>query len=1371
MSFRRRALDTALRLLTLGAVLVAGLFPRGAPPAAVAAPSVPLRTQAVAPPPASPLVPPGFVDEIVIDNLYFPTDFAFGNDGSVWVSEKWGIVKAFPSINSSSFAYALDISAEVHDQEDRGLLSLALHPNFPTTPYVYLLYTYNSAPFTTTVPLWPDFTCPWPPGVPEEPGCTVLGKLARFTATQLSTYPQLVNKVDLITDWCTQFGTHSVGTVLFGPDGMLYVSGGDGAGYLTIDYGQYGASPASGQPRNPCGDPPGGVGGEMTPPTAEGGALRAQDAWTPGDPLGLGGTVIRIDPNSGAGVPGNPLYDPANPFANTSRVIAYGFRQPLRMTFRPGTSELWVGDVGWGTWEEINRIITPTAPALTSPVVTPRWNFGWPCYEGAAPTDGWSMIGFTICSTLYAAGIAVPPYFSYNHHAHVVDGDNCPPTLPGPGSAITGLAFAGATTPYPPDFANALFFADYARQCIWVMKATNGLPDPTKVSRFVGRAPSPVSLKIGPDGYLYYLDIGCNQDRCGQYGAIHRVRFVPGAPSAVAIATPTNGPAPLTVTFSGAGSTDPYYASNQLTYEWDLDNDGQYDDGVGITTTYTYTAVGNYTARLRVTNPSGLSAISAPIAIAAGNTPPLAAIVSPSSSTRWRVGDTISFSGTATDAQDGTLPPSALRWTIVLNHCPVHEDCHAHLLGSFTGASGQVALPNHDYPTSLDIRLTATDSGGLQHTELVTLFPLTTTLAIESSPPGIAMSVAGVTSVTPFTRTVIVNSLTSVIAPASANVGGVTYTFSSWSNGNAATHDVFVGASPVTITATYLAPTPTATPTRTPTPTATPTSTPTPTATSTSTPTPTAIPTSTPTPSAVPSATATPSSTPTSATATRTPTPSATPTSTPSPSGGTPTRTATPTRTPVAPTFTRIRPTQGVTTEPVEVVIEGTGFSASTAAVLLHAKSGATVALSALRVSGTTRLLGTVPANIAPGFYDLVLSTPGAPLLTVENAYVAVAPVQDDFFVETVDLWTSPARIYANTEVELGVTVRRPNEGGAVALPVRFTRGAPGAGGAVIADLIATFEARAKSATVSTTWAVGPSTGPISVTVELDPDGLVPDLSAANNHATRTFTVLGAGGDTRPPVASSVTVNGGAIATTDRTARLDVTGYDPAGGSGLAWVMVVERTLSVVNGAWVPVQTTPWLSYRPTLTFTLTPAAGARTIQVFLADAVGNVSTRPAAVQFNHLPPTDTLASGQVRVFRQPLQVGETLSVRLTPASGDADLYLWDPRGRRVLVRNANGTAVEEGRIVASIAGTYQVEVEAFTDTTYALQLAVGRGGTTAQSEEVEFNDSKPAPRAVPAVDVGLEPPVNFALPEPPGRLAERLLVIPTALHRSRLDP
>ena len=180
---------------------------------------------------------------------------------------------------------------------------MALAPNFPTDPYVYVLYTYDhelgsaaAAPRWGTPGVYSD-PCPTPPGATAD-GCVVSGRLSRLQAAgNAMTGAEQV----LVEDWCQQYPSHSVGTVEFGRDGALYASGGDGASFNFVDYGQDGA------PVNPCGDPPGGVGATLTPPTAEGGALRSQDLRTSGDPVGLDGTVIRVDPATGAALPDNPL--------------------------------------------------------------------------------------------------------------------------------------------------------------------------------------------------------------------------------------------------------------------------------------------------------------------------------------------------------------------------------------------------------------------------------------------------------------------------------------------------------------------------------------------------------------------------------------------------------------------------------------------------------------------------------------------------------------------------------------------------------------------------------------------------------------------------------------------------------------------------------------------------------------------------------------------------------------------------------------------------------------------------------------------------------------------------------------------------------
>ena len=120
---------------------------------------------------------------------------------------------------------------------------------------------------------------------------------------------------------------------------------------------------------------------------AEGGALRSQDLQTSSDPVGLDGTIIRIDPDTGAALPDNPLIASAD--ANARRVVAYGLRNPFRFTIKPGTNELWIADVGWAEWEEINRLPNPLSSVVA--------NFGWPCYEGPTAQPGYDAANIPIC--------------------------------------------------------------------------------------------------------------------------------------------------------------------------------------------------------------------------------------------------------------------------------------------------------------------------------------------------------------------------------------------------------------------------------------------------------------------------------------------------------------------------------------------------------------------------------------------------------------------------------------------------------------------------------------------------------------------------------------------------------------------------------------------------------------------------------------------------------------------------------------------------------------------------------------------------------------------------------------------------------------
>jgi glucose/arabinose dehydrogenase len=955
------------------------------------------------PSPTRAALPTGFTDTAVITGLTEPTAMAFAGDGRIFVAEKSGRIKVFDSLSDSTATIFADLRANVHNFWDRGMLGMALAPNFPIDPWVYVLYTYDAMP-GGTAPRWGTTTslsdgCPNPPGATGD-GCVVTGRLSRL---QASGDVMVGSEQVLITDWCQQYPSHSIGSLAFGADGALYVSGGDGASFNFVDWGQ------DGDPVNPCGDPPGGVGAALTPPTAEGGALRSQDLrtmpssgsdyqtllagmnpsaqwrlgetagttaadsvgtshgtyaggvslgqpsllvgssngaarfdgtndevtvpssaalnptsqmsvvawvnadtwsggnrrviqkgtsdtqwmlrttnsgtklefriagigapftntlpatgvphllvgtydgtsvrlyvdgalvstrsasgsiptggtalaignkpgstvagdhfdgvvdevsvhpvaltgsqvsqlWTAGtqggggggttDPVTLDGSILRLDPATGAAMAGNPLIGSAD--LNARRIVAYGLRNPFRFTIRPGTSEVWAGDVGMGTWEEINRITSPTAGVL---------NFGWPCYEGSPRNGGYDSANLSICENLYATAAAhTAPYYAYRHDQKpVVD------TCPTGSSSISGLAFYEGGS-YPSSYAGSLFFSDYSRDCIWVMRAgTNGLPDPTQVQSFETSASNPVQLTIGPGGDVFYVDFG---------GSIHRISFLSNnqPPTAVASAQPTSGTAPLTVQFDGSGSSDPDLGDT-LTYAWDLDGDGAFDDSTSVNPQWTYQSPATVTVRLRVTDPDGAFDTDS-VVINAGNSPPVPVIDAPTAATSWAVDDLIAFSGHASDEQQGTLPASALSWSLTVEHCP--SNCHTHPIQSFPGvASGSFSAPDHEYPSHLELTLTATDAQGASASTTVRLDPRTVDLTLASVPSGLDLTINGRTATAPFTTTVIEGSTNTISAPSPQTAGGSSWTFSSWSDGGAATHTIDAGSADATLTATF----------------------------------------------------------------------------------------------------------------------------------------------------------------------------------------------------------------------------------------------------------------------------------------------------------------------------------------------------------------------------------------------------------------------------------------------------------------------------------------------------------------------------------------------------------------------------------------
>ena len=345
-------------------------------------------------------------------------------------------------------------------------------------------------------------------------GCVVSGRLSRLQAAGTHDGAEQV----LIEDWCQQYPSHSVGDLAFGADGALYVSGGDGASFNFVDYGQ------DGSPVNPCGDPPGRPAAALTPPTAEGGALRSQDLRTTGRP----DRPRRRDParrprHRRRRCPATRSPPARTPTRGGSSPTACATRSASRSG--PGTNEVWVGDVGWNAWEEINRIPTPDRRAVE--------NFGWPCYEGdGAPGAATTALNLDhLRDPLRArAGASTAPLL----HVRPQRSRSCPARrCPTGSSSISGLAFYDGGGAYPAAYDGALFFADYSRDCIWVdaRAAPTACPNPAPLADLRRRRRRTRSTsQIGPGGDLFYADL--------DGGTIQRIRYLgrTAAPTARATA-------------------------------------------------------------------------------------------------------------------------------------------------------------------------------------------------------------------------------------------------------------------------------------------------------------------------------------------------------------------------------------------------------------------------------------------------------------------------------------------------------------------------------------------------------------------------------------------------------------------------------------------------------------------------------------------------------------------------------------------------------------------------------------------------------------------------------------------------------------------
>ena len=514
-----------------------------------------------------------------------------------------------------------------------------------------------------------------------------------------------------------------------------------------------------------------GANGQLYATTGDGGCKIGDSALCAGQNPNsrrldiLSGKVLRI--TRSGGIPaGNPFLgttgarrcgSPAGVPAGEGPCLesfAWGFRNPFRFAVKPGTSTFLVNDVGQATWEEVDALAVGQ-------------DYGWNVREGPCARDSLTDCGATPYQN---------PVYSYPH----VDG--C--------ASITGGAFV-PTGLWPAPWSGSYLFGDYVCGGIYRMAPAAGggyTREP-----FLPTATRPVHLAFGPDGStsaLYYLDYVGN--------AVHRVSFTDT--NTVPTASFFPRPAGLDVTLQGRASADPDPGDSVAQWRW------EFGDGTTATTTtptvvHTYATKGPVRPTLRVVDTHG--AVSAPVTrlAYAGFWPPTVNVAWPASTARFSVGQTVTLTATADDADQGVLPGSAITWTVTRQH-----GTHTHpYAGPVTGSSVTFSYPApEDFASTtnshLVVKATAKDAQGITASVTRTLLPRTIGLSFVTSPAGGTVIVSGTRYATPVTLTSWANAVLQLDVP-DQSIGGQPHSSSGWSDGGTPARSITTPTLPTTYTA------------------------------------------------------------------------------------------------------------------------------------------------------------------------------------------------------------------------------------------------------------------------------------------------------------------------------------------------------------------------------------------------------------------------------------------------------------------------------------------------------------------------------------------------------------------------------------------
>lgn len=469
---------------------------------------------------------------------------------------------------------------------------------------------------------------------------------------------------------------------------------------------------------------------------------RAQDLANPF------GKILRI--NADGTIPtDNPFF---NSTTGISRAIwAYGLRNPFTFGFQPGSGRMFINDVGQNTWEEINDGIVGS-------------NYGWPTTEGATTNP------------LFRS-----PIYAYPHGVGTFSG-----------CSIIGSTFYNPTTVrFPQQYVGSYFFADYCSGWINRLDPLNG----NQVTNFHTGFSSAVDVRTANDGRLYVLTRGNG-------GAVYRIDY--NGPTQVPQIT--QQPASQTVAVGQTATFTVTASGQQLSYQWQK-NSANISGAINASYTTPATTLQDNNAQFRcvVSNAAG-TATSDPATLTVVNSqPPSPTIVTPTVGTLYTAGDTIFYSGTATDPDEGTLAGSAFTWWVDFHH---DTHTHPHVLPTTGSTSGSFVIPTGGETASnvwYRIYLRVTDATGLSTTVFREIFPRTATITLASNPSGLALTLDGQPVTAPFNFVGVAGIIRTLGVVSPQTVGGTQYQFVSWSNGGAATQNISTPLINTTYTASFQA--------------------------------------------------------------------------------------------------------------------------------------------------------------------------------------------------------------------------------------------------------------------------------------------------------------------------------------------------------------------------------------------------------------------------------------------------------------------------------------------------------------------------------------------------------------------------------------